>query len=290
MHSQHLLLSDADIERLFDEDVRYGDLTTRALGIGADPGVMQFFARQDMAVSGLEETARLMARLDVTITASCTTGEWVTQGTKLLTAEGSAAALHMAWKMSQNLMEWASGIATATRGIVIAASGSGRHVPVLCTRKSVPFTRQLALKSVLAGGGEIHRIGLSDTILLFPEHRVFLAQPLDLAAAVARMRALVPERAVMVEVISEADALHAAQAFADVIQLEKFSPASVRNVVASIRKRADGRPVIAAAGGVNSVNAADYVQAGADALITSAPFQAPPCDIQVRIDKATNAK
>jgi molybdenum transport protein len=180
-------------------------------------------------------------------------------------------------------MEWASGIATLTDEIVAAARAKAPRIAVLCTRKSVPFTRQLSLKAVIAGGGEIHRLGLSDTIMLFGEHRAFLEQPTDLKTIIAKLKERAPERAVMVEVTSEAEAFAAAEAMADVIQLEKFVPAAVARVVQGIRKRIDGRPIIAAAGGVNAQNAGDYANAGVDTLVTSAPYYAKPLDIQVCI-------
>jgi molybdenum transport protein len=276
-------LSDAEIDFLLDEDVRFGDLTMRALGIGDTPGRMTFTARQELILCGADEASRLLARLGASVTFAAQAGTRSGKGSLLFEAEGTAAALHAGWKAAQTLMEWASGIATLTHEIVAAARASAPRIAVLCTRKSVPFTRQLSLKAVIAGGGEIHRLGLSDTIMLFDEHRVFLEQPADLKAIIGKLKERAPERAVMVEVTSEADAFEAAEALADVIQLEKFVPAAVARVVRGIQKRIDGRPVIAAAGGVNAQNAGDYAKAGADTLVTSAPYYAKPLDIQVCI-------
>lgn len=281
-----LRLPDSEIERLLDEDMRFGDLTTRALGMGGIPGRMTFAARQDLIVCGAEEASLLLSRAGARVVFAARTGAHESEGALLLEAEGSAAALHAGWKKAQTVMEWASGVATQTHDIVAAARAVAPRIAVLCTRKSVPFTRQLSLKAVLAGGGEIHRLGLSDTLMLFPEHCAFLERPADLGAAIAMLRERVPERAVMVEVTSEAGALAAAEAMADVIQLEKFEPTAVRRVVQRIRKRPDGRPVVAAAGGINARNAGDYALSGADTLVTSAPFYAKPIDIQVLINPA----
>ncbi|MDR3463992.1 MAG: ModD protein [Beijerinckiaceae bacterium] len=282
--SERLRLTDADIERLAEEDLRFGDLTTRALGIGGKPGRMTFRARQSLVLCGASEAARILHRLGVTISHAGQTGEFFAEGALLLEATGSAAALHGGWKIAQTLMEWASGIATETNEIVRAARAVAPDIGVFCTRKSVPFTRQLSLKAILAGGAEVHRLGLSDTVMLFPEHRVFLENPIDLKLAVARLRRHVPERSVMIEVTSVEDAVAAAEAFADVIQLEKFAPDAARRVIDSIRKREDGRPVIAAAGGITARNAAAFAATGVDALVTSSPFQARPLDIKVLIE------
>lgn len=274
-------LPDAEIDALLDDDLRFGDLTMRALGIGDRPGRITFAARRDMVLCGSEVASRLLGRLGARVTFSAPAGTRCAAGGVVLAAEGPASALHAAWKTAQTLMEWASGVSTHTREIVDAARSAAPHIPLHCTRKTPPFTRRLAFQAVIAGGGEIHRLGLSDSVMLFDEHRAFLTQSEDLGSVISRLRARAPERMIMVEVKTEADALSAGFAMADVIQLEKFAPSAVKGVVGQLKKRADGRPVIAAAGGINEKNAADYARAGADVLVTSAPYYARPADIQV---------
>ena len=277
-------LSEADIDCLLEEDARFGDLTVRALAIGDKPGQMIFTARRDLVLCGSDEASRLLSRLGASIIFAAQTGACVEKGALVFEAVGTAAALHAGWKTAQTIVEWASGVATLTHEIVAAARFVAPRIAVVCTRKSVPFTRQLSLKAVIAGGAEYHRLGLSDTIMLFDEHRLFLKAPEDLKATIKKLKEHAPERAVMAEVKSEADAFRAAEAMADVVQLEKFEPDAVARVVLGIKKRRDGRPVIAAAGGINAQNAGDYAKAGADTLVTSAPFYAKPADIQVRIN------
>jgi molybdenum transport protein len=277
-----LRLSDGEIDALLDDDLRFGDLTMRALGIGERPGRITFAARRKMILCGSEVAARLLARLGAGVTFCAPAGELCAAGDIVLAAEGSAATLHAVWKTAQTLMEWASGVSTSTWEIVEAARSAAPHVSVHCTRKTPPFTRRLAFQAVIAGGGEIHRLGLFDTVMLFDEHRVFLACSVGLEPVIAQLRTKAPERAIMVEVKNEADALSADLAGADVIQLEKFAPDAVRAVVDQLKKRADGRPIVAAAGGINEKNAAEYARAGADVLVTSAPYYARPADIQVQ--------
>jgi molybdenum transport protein len=246
------------------------------------PGTMQFFARQPMVVAASEEAVRLLLKLGLDVQLLAASGTAVQAGTSLLRAEGSAASLHMGWKTCQTLIEWASGIASAVQDIVIAATSVRPGIAVACTRKNVPLTRALSIKAVQAGGGVMHRTGLADSVLVFPEHRAFLAD-LDEAALVQRLRAGTPERKLTVEVVDLESALRMARAGADVLQLEKFPPAQVAELVASLAGLA-ARPMVAAAGGVNASNAGAYAAAGADILVTSAPYAAPPRDVQVRIN------
>ena len=267
------ILSDASLRALLDDDVPCGDLTTGALGIGGCAGRMEFRARQGMRVCGVEEASRLCMLAGVRPSLGAVSGETLAAGQLILVGHGDAAALHQAWKAAQVLIEWASGIASAAAAIVAAADG----VPVACTRKNVPGTKAMSVKAVRAGGAAMHRLGLSETLLVFPEHRVFLAE--DPAATMARLRVREPEKKIVVEVQDVGAALIWAAAGADVLQLEKFSPA----VVATCRTalpRGQG-PLLAAAGGIRADNAAAYVAAGADLLVTSAPYHAPPQDVAV---------
>jgi len=78
----------------------------------------------------------------------------------------------------------------------------------------------------------------------------------------------------------------------DVIQAEKFSPDQIAALTAHLCDRVRpgaARPLIAAAGGVNAGNAAACAQAGADIIVTSAPYLARPCDVQVNLMMAGGA-
>lgn len=278
------MISDAELDRCLAEDVPYGDLTTHALGIGAVPGRMEFRARAAMVVAAGAEAARLIARSGATVSGVLFDGRAAEAGDVLLVAEGPAAALLQSWKVAQTLMEAASGMASGARAIVDAARAVRPDVVVACTRKAFPGTRALAVKAILAGGAVPHRLGLSETILVFPEHRAFLGGE-SLAQALARLRQTCPERKLVVEVTSAEEAEGAALAGADVVQLEKFPPAAVAQVVARLGDVAPAAKV-AAAGGVNAANAAAYAAAGAHILVTSAPYLAPPRDVAVRIGPA----
>ena len=267
-----LALTDDELARLLHDDVPFGDLTTEALGIGGQSGHIEFRARSAMTVCATEEAARLLALAGPTAECQVPSGASVTAGTLLLRAAGTAAALHTAWKVAQILVEWASGIASATRAIVDVA----KPVPVACTRKTTPGTKAMSVKAVKSGGAVMHRLGLSESVLIFAEHRLFLdPAPADV---IGHLRRAQPEKKIAVEVATPEEARLWCCAGADVLQLEKFTPAEV----AATRAATAGTQVLlAAAGGIRADNAADYVAAGADLLVTSAPYWAPPRDVQV---------
>ncbi|MFA5121509.1 ModD protein [Zavarzinia sp.] len=278
-----MLFSDAEIDRLVAEDVPFGDLTTDSLGIGGRAAVMTFTARSPLVAACTEEAARVVLHCGGRLTAGpVASGTRCPPGTPLMAAEGTAAALFAAWKVAQNLIEWASGIATATRELVDAARAVNPAISIACTRKTVPGTRRFSAKAIRAGGGVLHRLGLSETILLFPEHQAFFAGEGGIEAALRQLQTAVPERTLVIEVKGVDEALAAADR-ADVLQLEKFTPEQVAEVAVAVRRRPGGGPVVAAAGGIGRGNVAVYAATGADVLVTSAPYTARPSEVQVRL-------
>lgn len=278
--------SRSELERILAEDVPHGDLTTECLGIAASPGEMVFRARNAMVLAEAESAAELLRLAGCSVEQEAQSGDRLDAGAVILSASGPAGALHRGWKVAQTLIENWSGVASAASAIVDAACEVAPDIAVVCTRKTAPGTKAFAVRAVRAGGAGMHRLGLSETVLVFPEHRAFLDEPL--AATVERMRAGLPEKKLVVEVKSVADALEAAEAGFDVIQLEKMPPERVSEVIKDLGF-SSRRPIIAAAGGINAGNAADYAKAGADVLVTSAPYLAPPRDVAVTISKVSDA-
>jgi molybdenum transport protein len=280
-------LPDDELQRWLHEDAPYGDLTTRALGISTARAVLSFAARGAMRVAAVEEAARLFELCGALAQVRLPSGADAAPGDCLLQAEGAAADLLRAWKVAQTAVEAASGIATEAARIVGLLRAAGYGLPLACTRKTWPGGRALAARAVWAGGAVMHRLGLSETLLVFPEHRAFLAAD-QVAAHFARLRRSQPEKKLVVEVGSEDEALALARAGAEVLQLERFSPPAV----AALRQRlaAEGLAVLLApAGGVTAANALAHACAGADLLVSSAPYFAPPADVQVKIGPAPRA-
>jgi molybdenum transport protein len=276
--------SRAELEELLADDVPYGDLTTDALGIGAASGSMQFTARDAMVLALAEDAAAIIELAGCKVDLRASSGTTLDRGAPILTAHGPASALLRSWKVAQTLIEIWSGVATDARAIVDAATSVAPHVAIACTRKNVPGTKRFAVAAVKAGGAVMHRLGLSETVLVFPEHRAFLGEE-PLAGVVERLRRAAPEKKLVIEVNTLEAAIVAAAAGFDVIQAEKFAPAEIASLVARMVLMASvrSRPIVAVAGGIHAGNVAAYAQAGADVVVTSSPYLARPRDVQVRI-------
>ncbi len=263
------------------EDAACGDLTTEALGLHGRRGHVVFFARGPMTVAGTELAAAMFMRRGIPVVLHRRSGESVRSGAQLLAGDGDAADLHLVFKAAQTMVETLSGMATAARAMVDAVEAVNPDARVACTRKAFPGGRRLSHVAITAGGAIVHRAGLSETILIFAEHRAFLRDN-SLGAVMDRLRRVAPEKKIAIEVDDVKEAREAIDAGFDILQLERFSIEAVGEVAELARARAIP-PLIAAAGGVTVANAADYVRAGAGMIVTSAPFGAPPADVAVSI-------
>jgi molybdenum transport protein len=278
------IASRAELEELLADDVPYGDLTTDALGIGSASGLMEFAARDKMVLALVEDAAAIIELTGCQVELHVGSGNMLESGSPILTAHGPASALLRSWKVAQTLIEIWSGVATEARAIVDAAAAIAPNIAVACTRKNVPGTKHFAVAAVKAGGAIIHRLGLSETVLVFPEHRAFLGEEM-LYETVERLRRAAPEKKLVIEVNTIEAAIIAAAAGFDVVQAEKMAPSEFASLVARMASMASirQRPIVAAAGGIHSGNVAAYAQAGADVVVTSSPYLARPRDVQVRI-------
>ncbi|MFR1639909.1 MAG: ModD protein [Eggerthellaceae bacterium] len=142
----------------------------RGAGHGDEPGEMEYFTREDCA-RRRERGRAYHGKLAATwwrrvATASATAGEASSR-------RGASADLHAAWKVCLNVFDHCSAVATKTRAMVDAAHGANPRCEVLTTRKSQPGAKDLLTSAVMAGGAFPHRLGLSETVLVFDHHLTF---------------------------------------------------------------------------------------------------------------------
>ncbi|HOP40637.1 MAG TPA: ModD protein [Geobacteraceae bacterium] len=275
-------ISDEFLARLIEEDVSYGDLTTEILGIGKRKGRMLFSTREPTVLCCTEEAGKILQKLGATIRHLVPSGEYLPAGVDFLEVEGTAQVLHAGWRATLNLMEHLSGIATRTRRIVDIARGINPGISIASTRKSFPGSKKLSLKAVICGGARPHRLGLSETVLIFKHHLVFMESMRSFFSTIERLRQAIPSTKLVIEVENNDEALMAAEIGFDMIQIDKMPAVDLEKLVMKVRSlSADIK--IAAAGGINETNAAEYARTGVDVLVLSSVYSGKPSDIGVRI-------
>ena len=280
-----IYFSDKELDDFLLEDIYRGDLTTHSLGLEKVSAQIEFKRKNAGLVAGISVAERLLKKLGITPEVYVNEGEAVEAGALLLSAVDSADKLQQAWKVVQLVLEWSCGVAQYTAEMIANAKAINPHAVVACTRKSIPNTRKLATNAVLAAGGHIHRQGVSETLLVFTNHRNLLAEPNNWTHIVETLKREAPENKVTLEADNFAQFEQMISASPDIIQLDKWSVEDVKAALDLIK--AQSRNItLSVAGGVNKNNVADYAKLGINLFITSAPYYAAPEDIKVVISKA----
>ncbi|MZP41821.1 ModD protein [Heliobacterium gestii] len=280
-----MYMTDEAIERLLKEDVPYIDLTSLILGINEQQGLMRFTCREQAVIAGTEVAQRLLAKLGAETITRVVSGTEVKAGDVFLAAAGPAKGLQMAWKVCQNILEYSSGIATRTRRLVEHGRSVSPRVQIVTTRKIFPGTKELAINAVIAGGGFPHRLGLSETVLIFAQHLNFTGGIDGLLAMMTEIRARAREKKIIVEVADLEQALRLCQAGVDGLQFDKVPPAKLSEMVAAIRA-VHPTVTLIGTGGINEQNVAAYAQTGVDVISTTWVYFGKPVDMGVSITPA----
>lgn len=262
-------LDRADVARIvraaLDEDLAGGvDVTSEATIPAEQQGTGDLVARAEGVVAGLlvaEEvfaaTTGGQARFDPKVTD----GDRVTTGDVLATVTARTRPLLLAERTALNLLCRLSGIATATRRWADAVAGT--RASVRDTRKTTPLLRALEKYAVRCGGGENHRMALSDAALIKDNHVLAAG---GVAAAYMNVTEAFPDVPVEIEVDDVAGAVEAAEAGADLILLDNFSVDEVWQAVTAVA----GRARLEVSGGLTLESARAYAETGVDYLAVGA--------------------
>ena len=173
------------IRRALDEDIGRGDVTTRSIASVQTRAHGHVLAKQEGVIAGLDVARAVFLQLDheLVFTAGVSEGEKVQTGQVLAELLGSARALLSGERTALNFIGRMSGIATLTHQFVNEVAGTG--AVILDTRKTAPGLRAVDKLAVHRGGGQNHRAGLYDQVLLKDNH-IKLAG--SLAEAVRQVR------------------------------------------------------------------------------------------------------
>ena len=256
------------IRRALEEDIGPGDVTTNTI-VPADALLRgRIIAKQDGVVAGLEIAKQVMLALSqrVIFEAQVEDGSKVTRGTVLANVEGSARALLTGERTALNFLGRMSGIATLTRKFVDAVSAT--KVVILDTRKTAPGLRTTDKLAVRLGGGQNHRIGLFDMVLIKDNHIDFAG---SITAAVERVRASGTRLEIEVETRSLDNVREALVLGVERILLDNMSIRTMREAVAMC----EGRAKLEASGNVTLDNVLEVAGTGVDYISIGALTHSP---------------
>jgi nicotinate-nucleotide pyrophosphorylase (carboxylating) len=251
------------IKRALDEDIGTGDATTNSIVPAEATMRGQITAKQDGVIAGLDVAQATYQLLDsdVVFAAQIADGSRVTRGLVLALVSGRTRCLLTAERTALNFLGRISGIATLTRQFVDAVAGT--RAVILDTRKTAPGLRVVDKLAVLRGGGQNHRIGLYDMILIKDNHIDFAG---GIEEAVRRARASHSGLPIEVEARTVDDVRIALGLGVERILLDNMSIQQMTEAV----KLTNGRAKLEASGNVSLETVRKIAETGVDFISAGA--------------------
>jgi nicotinate-nucleotide pyrophosphorylase (carboxylating) len=233
--------------QFIDEDAPSGDVTSDSVipDITCDAVIK---AEQEGIIAGLEEAAELFSHFEVSVKFLAKDGNKVFTNDSLLLLRGDAKKILLIERTALNIIGRMSGIATQTRRLAGLVSAVNPSCRIAATRKTCPGFRILDKKAVTIGGGDPHRMNLSDGVLIKDNHLALV----PLSAAIQAAKKNTAYKKIEVEVETQKNALIAAKKGADIIMLDNMSPAQIARTLKLLkREELRDRVIIEISGGID---------------------------------------
>jgi nicotinate-nucleotide pyrophosphorylase (carboxylating) len=267
------------IRHALEEDIGHGDITTSLIVPPENTSRALYIAKGSFVLAGIPFAREVFSILDpeTTFTAFYHDGAKVSRGDVLGEVSGKTRILLAGERVSLNLLQRLSGIATLTSEFVDRVRGTKARI--VDTRKTTPGLRFMEKYAVKMGGGLNHRFGLFDGILIKDNH---IEEIGSITEAISKAKAGHHLAKIEVEVENLKDLLEAIEAGADIIMLDNMPPDAMAEAV----KLAGGRVTIEASGNMNLSNVKEVAEAGVDLISVGAlTHSAIAADISMKIVK-----
>ena len=264
------------IQRALDEDIGAGDVTTDTIVPAAALIGGRIVAKQSGVIAGLEIARLVFEQLSegIDFRSRVSDGSMVTAGTLITEVQGSARALLTGERTALNFLGRMSGIATFTQRFVQAVAGT--KAVILDTRKTAPGLRSIDKLAVAIGGGQNHRTGLFDMVLIKDNHIDFAG---SITAAVERVRASGTRLEIEVEARTLDDLREALSLGVQRVLLDNMSVETMREAVAHTA----GRAKLEASGNISLSNVRVVAETGVDFISVGAlTHSAPVFDVSLK--------
>jgi len=297
---------DALVRGALEEDLGTGDATSAAVVPPGAAARAHILARQTLVCAGLPLAEKIFRALDpeIRVTYPHNDGSFVEPGAEIVTIKGNARGILTGERTALNFLAHLCGIATVTRRFVEQLAGTKTRIRD--TRKTTPGLRALEKYAVKTGGGNNHRFGLYDAILLKENHIALaggIKAALDKAHTYVSPKVPPPRTAsaydaagldpevvgpgplpVQIEVRDQKEMVAALEAGAEAVLLDNMTVERAAECVKVARKlRAEC--VLEISGGITLDNARGYAETGADFLSSGMlTHSAPAANLSLLVD------
>lgn len=253
------------IKYMLKEDEGYGDITSEAL-IKRDIITEGFILSKDTGIlAGMNIVKDIFSEYNVKILSSLNDGDEIKQGDKLLEFKGDAKTILLLERTVLNLLMRMSGVATKTHNIVTKVHEVNPNIKVAGTRKTSPALQKFDKQAIIIGGGDSHRNGLDDMVLIKDNHIAIVGGVFE-ALRLAKKNVSFSKK-IEIEVENVDDAVIAASNGADIVMFDNMSPMEASKTLDVLNdKNLRDNILIELSGGITEENILDYAYLDVDVI------------------------
>lgn len=253
------------IKYMLKEDEGYGDITSEAL-IKRDIITEGFILSKDTGIlAGMNIVKDIFSEYNVKILSSLNDGDEIKHGDKLLEFKGDAKTILLLERTVLNLLMRMSGVATKTHNIVTKVHEVNPNIKVAGTRKTSPALQKFDKQAIIIGGGDSHRNGLDDMVLIKDNHIAIVGGVFE-ALRLAKKNVSFSKK-IEIEVENVDDAVIAASNGADIVMFDNMSPMEASKTLDVLNdKNLRNNILIELSGGITEENILDYAYLDVDVI------------------------
>ncbi len=268
----------AELRRFLQEDIRTGDITSNLLDkkkINA-----KIISRQDCIAAGTKYAKEIFAIKDCKVKIKGNDGAKVKKNQTILEITGDIRNILTCERTALNLLSRMCGIATQTNYLVKKINKKSKKTKLFSTRKTAPGLRFFDKEAVKIGGGQKHRMALDEMVMIKDNH-LLSGKPITELIQIAKKR----HKKIEVEVETIQDAVIAAKNKADIIMLDNFTPAKIRQAISKLKKeKLRDKVKLEASGGITEKNIESYAATGIDMIsVGSITYSVKGIDLSLEI-------
>jgi len=253
------------LKQLLAEDIGQGDITAAAIVPSGQKVLAAVIAKEPGIAAGIEEAKILAESMGLKVKTTVNDGEHIKYKQVLMQISGDAQTLLTVERTLLNLLSRMCGIATATNRLTEKLKKAKSKAKIAATRKSAPGLLYFDKKAVLLGNGDPHRLHLDDMILIKDNHIAIVGDPVE-AIKLAKGKASFTKK-IDVEITKVTDIVRVAQAGADIVMLDNFTPDEVDKAIEMLKgAKLQNKVLLEISGGINSETILDYALSKVDII------------------------
>ena len=230
-----------------------GDITSDAL-FTDEKVKAKIICKKDCYISGLEETVNVFKKTGAITKTLFSDGNFISKNSIIAEIKGPARSILKGERLSLNILGRMSAITTETKKLIDLCKPINPNILIAATRKTTPGFRKFEKKAVKVAGGDMHRFGLFDAIMIKDNHIQKIG---SVELAIKKIREKLKDKPIEIEIENELDAITAAKLNVNTIMLDNFKPVDAEKIAKKIRN-INPDILIEISGGITENNITKY--------------------------------